>query len=504
MQTAESKVVHFSVEGAFIVNFARDQVLSKDWRGALRTLQKVMTPALSLDQAVDILSGKSTLVDVGKKMVLQPQDPACPKLKRYLNTAHWQNAGILERDGEFYQPYAEIPSFNWEDGRPVLKRLEEDRDWMSIHAFQQARARHYMERPFDDIACFDSGSHPVLFKRVQGPAFWQPTFTDTESAMAHWTEHRKGLDELGAGKHGVPFNSLDFYLAAAQAGYLSEADAMLPDDEYAVLEQVLEMRADFDDNDNPSGDAEVENPWHSDERKFDDAVEALVWKFKVDRVAEKHGGFFELKVKGYREEHPEFYRIARVPFLHWAKQYGYHDRNQGGELPEWPRVCPSGLKMGGDNPMHTDWFVSSGLPLRAAYDHDHPINKAAWKQASMWEDTEGLKCLKLAGKGKVTGPVVFPKAGEGVFAGSIAVVSHAGPDYELALRTACKNDTGAVIAAVGGKLAHLAIVSRELGARLVVVDEALSKFKEGELVTLDLDTGEVKIHGRTDRFGDDD
>ena len=503
MPTTESKVVHFSVEGAFVVNFARDQVLSKDWRGALRTLQQVTTPALSLDQAVDILSGKSTLVEKGQKMVLQPQDPACPKLKRYLNTAHWQNAGLLERDGEFYQPYAQIVAFGRDDRRPVMERLEQDCDWMTVQAFQQARARHYMDKPFDDIACFDTGSHPVLMKRVQGPAFWQPTFTDTESAMAHYMEHRNGLEDRGADSYGVAFNTVDFYLQAAQAGYLSDADVMLPDDEYAVLQRIIEMRSNFDDN--KGGDGPDENPWYSDERKFDDAVEALVWKFKVDRVAEKNGGFFELKVKGYREEHPEFYRIARVPFLHWAKQYGYQDRFKGGELPEWPRVCPSGLKMGGDNPMHTDWFVSSGLPLRAAYDHDHPINKAAWKQASMWQDTEGLKCLKLAGKGKVTGPVVFPKAGEGVFAGSIAVVSHAGPDYELALISACKNDTGAVIAAVGGKLAHLAIVSRELGARLVVVDEALSKFKEGELVTLDLDTGEVKIHGRTDRFdGDDD
>jgi phosphohistidine swiveling domain-containing protein len=499
METTEATVVHFTVEGAFIVNFARDQVLSKDWRGALRTLKLAMTPAMSLDQAVEILSGKSTLVEDGQKMIFQPQDQNCAKLKRYLSTAHWQNAGILERDGEFYQPYAEIRSFNWQDAKPVLKRLEEDHDWMSVHAFQQARARHYMDLPFDDIACFDSGSHPVLFKRVQGPAFWQPTFTDTESAMTHWAEHRKGLEERGAGDHGVPFNSLDFYRAAAQAGYLSEADAMLPDDEYAILEQVLEMRAGFDDSPRTE-----DNPWRSDERIFDDAVEALVWKFKVDRVAEKNGGFFELKVKGYRKEHPESYRIALVPFLHWAKQYGYHDKNKGGALPEWTRVCPSGLKMQGDNPMHTDWFASSGLPFRAAYDHDHPINKAAWKQASMWQDTEGLKCLKLAGKGKVTGPIVFPKAGEGVFAGSIAVVSHAGPDYELALMSACKNDTGAVIAEVGGKLAHLAIVSRELGARLVVIDEALSKFKEGELVTLDLDTGEVKIHGRTDRFEHDD
>jgi phosphoenolpyruvate-protein kinase (PTS system EI component) len=62
---------------------------------------------------------------------------------------------------------------------------------------------------------------------------------------------------------------------------------------------------------------------------------------------------------------------------------------------------------------------------------------------------------------------------------------------------------GAVIAAVGGKLAHLATVSRELGARLVVVDEAMTRFSEGDLVTLDLDESKVSIHGMNNPFKDD-
>jgi phosphohistidine swiveling domain-containing protein len=57
---------------------------------------------------------------------------------------------------------------------------------------------------------------------------------------------------------------------------------------------------------------------------------------------------------------------------------------------------------------------------------------------------------------------------------------------------------------VGGKLAHLATVSRELGARLVVVDEALTRFSEGDIVTLDLDEGQVTIHGKNSPFDDHD
>lgn len=487
--------VHFSVDSSVILDLARDKVLSRNWRGALRTLCEVTEPPLTLDQAVGVLEGKLTLADDPVQgLVLTEQDPNCPKFKRYLQTAHWQQAGILERDGEFYQPYAEIIGFTSEDKRPVMKRLEEQEDWISVEAFRQERARHYMERPFDDIACFDTGGHPVLMKRVQGPALWMPVFTETREAMAHWREHRRGdLQQFGGGAYGVAATSLDFYLDAAINGALHGSVPDMPEDESDLLATILDMRAEFDDN--PSTN---DNPWRSDESRFEDAVMALVYKHRVDRQAETMGGFLELQVKPYRDDEPAMYRVARAPFQIWAQQYGY----KAGVLPEWKRVCPSGLKMGGDNPTHTDWWVSSGLPLRAAYDHDHPLNKAAWKLAHQWQGSEGAKCLKLAGKGKVTGPVVFPKAGEGVLAGSIAVVSHAGPDYELALLSACKGDAGAVIAQVGGKLAHLAIVSREMGARLVVVDEAMTRFKEGELVTLDLDTGEVKIHGRNSRWDD--
>jgi phosphohistidine swiveling domain-containing protein len=490
-------VVHFSVESGIIMALARDKVLCRDWRGALRVLGEVTEPPLTLDQAVAILAGKSALVDDPQQgLCLADQDPACPNLKRYLQTAHWQQAGILERDGEFYQPYAEIIGFTQEDLRPVLAQLEDQENWITAEAFRQARARHYMERPFDDIACFDTGSHPVLMKRVQGPAFWMPTFTDTAGAMAHWREHRKGdLEQLGGDRYGVPASSLDFYLKVAMSGALSGSAADLPEDESALLDTILDMRAEFDDNPKPD-----DNPWRSNESRFEDAVMALVYKHRVDRQAETMGGFLVLQVKAYRDDEPTEYRVARAPFQIWAQQYGY----KAGALPEWKRVCPSGLKMGGDNPTHTDWWVSSGLPLRAAYDHDHPLNKAAWKLAHRWQDSTGEKCLKLAGKGKVTGPVVFPKPHEGVLPGSIAVVTHAGPEYELALLSACKGESGAVIAQVGGKLAHLAIVSREMGARLVVVDEALTKFKEGELVTLDLDTGDVRIHGRESRLDDYD
>jgi len=479
--------VHFTVEPDFIVKFVRDKVLSKDWRGALRTLTSL---PVTLDDAVALLRGESTLVDAGNgQVVLAEQPKDCPDLQRYLNTAYWQNAGILERNGEFYQPYAEIIGFGWQDLDPVMTRLREMEDWCTMREFRDMRARHYFDTPFDDIVCFDTGTNPVIFKRVQGPAFWMKTFEDAADAVKDCVAAKRNLEVRGEGSNAHRADSVEFYLKPARDGFLlKDFDDIVHGEEGDMLERIMEMRDRFDNRDESE-----EDPWYSDESRFQDAVSALYWKWRVDRAAEKNGGFMDIVTEGHDDE-PVTYRVARNPFLHWA----YERRHHQGVLPHWPVVCPSGMKMYGDNPMHTDWWVSSGLPLKAAYDHDHPLNKASWKIASKWQYTEGAKCIKLAGKGKVSGPIVFPKANEAVLPGSIAVVSHAGPDYQLALTSACKDGTGAVIAQVGGKLAHLAIVSREMGARLVVIDEALTKFKEGELVTIDFDTCDVLVHGRVD------
>jgi hypothetical protein len=494
MELTQSQTVHFSVEGEFVAGFARDLVLEKNWRGAMRTLQAATIPAMPLDDVVAILSGTSTLTNTangGLKVV--PQDPKCERLKRYLSTAHWQNAGILEVDGEFYRPYAVITGFTREDERPVLERMEQQEDWCRPEEFRVARARHYMRRPFEDKVYFDAGPQPVLMERVQGPAFWMTTFKNAAEALADMRSVRSyDIEQLGGGYKPVQFNTPDFYINATIDGYLLSTPDELSAADQEMLERIMQLRSEMVD-DGPE-DREDDDPWHPNETKYEDIARGIFYKSKVDKQAETCGGFFEMTTKEKLfngEVQTKTYRIARAPFLLWAEYHNY----KPGELPSWKAVCPSGLKMGGDNPMHTDWWVSAGMSPRSAYNHDHPLNRAAWRYAYGLAKTNGASCIKLAGKGKVTGPVVFPKPNEGVPAGSIAVVTHAGPEYELALMSACKGKSGAVIAEVGGKLAHLTIVSNELGARLVMMEGALTKLKEGDLVSLDLDTCQVLVHG---------
>lgn len=506
----KSTATHFSVDMATVVSLARDMVLSNNWRGAIRVLQHGTVPQMPLDLVVDILSGKSTLQGDESGAEAVTQDPNNSELQRYLKTAEWQTAGLYACDGEFYQPYAVIPAFDSQDEAAAMKQIRDWEDIFSMEQYREARARYHMERKESDIVRFDIAKKPVLFKRVQGPAFWVKTFDDAAEAWADFLAKRGGNLQSSLDQKSRPecsHTSWEFYFKAAVEGLIYEGryDAWkgMPKDEVACLEEVFRLQNEYEDArcqldvDDLDCDEEgyVVNDAYLKDQMREQAYN-LMYRYRIHLQAERTGGFMSLQVQDVDESYELM--VPRAPFLYWACHHSFGYKK--GTLPDWTPVCPSGMKMMGDNPMHTDWWVGAGLPPRAAYNHDHPVNKAAWRVAYNLAHEEGYDCVKLAGSGKVTGPIVFPQPNEAVPAGSIAVVPNAGVDYELALLSACKDGAGAVIAEVGGKLAHLAIISREFNARLLVVDDARNKFKDGEMVTIDMDKGTISALGRKDLF----
>ena len=502
--------VSFTMEEGFLADFTRGLVLEQKWRDALRILRDMTRPSLSLEQCVEILSGKSTLAQDGKGYRFVEQDPDCSRVKRYLATAAWQQAGILEVDGEFYQPYAKITSFGPADEEDVLGlyRLR-DGDWVRMDQYRKMRAMYYAQSKDSDIVRFEVQSEPVLFERVQGPAFWVQTFTEPREAVSEYLKHRT-LKEVGHSlnartKQALLPDNWEFYFQVAREGFLSGYDDFpLKGKGSQYLEQLFTMhdtyeQALFEATRDGNDDYDDDGVRTKDRLKDDFEVESLslFYRTSILEKAAVQGGFMNLHVRDGAETYD--LTVPRAAFLNWAQRGAYQ---VFGDMSRWVPVCPSGMKMMGDDPVHTDWWIGAGLKPKWAYDHDHPVNKAAWKLRSGYAYTAGAQCVRLAGRGKTTGAVVFPKAGESVPEGTIAVVPNAGVDYELALMSACRNGAGAVIAAVGGKLAHLATVSRELGARLVVVDDAMTRFVEGDVVTLDLDEGSVQVHGKNNPFED--
>ncbi|MDO9179172.1 MAG: PEP-utilizing enzyme [Agitococcus sp.] len=489
--------VHHSVAPHFVPHFARRLLLENNWRKALDILTKICVPPLSMEDAISVLKGELTFKDTGEgQQCLVAQDPTCAELAFVQSTENWQKAGILVLDGFFYQPYAHIDGFNDEDEAQVLSQIS-DEDSMSAEQYRTARAKVYMDDPRSDLVFFNIFTTPILFKRVPDPAFWRQVWTEPKEAVNDFLRHRpNGLTEFGAAIRAISVNSWEFYFNAVKKGVLLYGQHIkfpgLARKENVRLAELVQ--AQFVSTESIA--KKIANGTY-DERdiefyreRFENDARALLYRARIVDQAEKKGGFITLPVKypvtlmTGGPAVPDVV-VPAAPFLLWAQNRFDHGSAQGA-LPDWTLICPSGLKMLGDSRMHTDWWIGAGLSPREAYDNDHPVNKAAWQFAYAKAATKGKNCLILAGTGKATGIVVKPLPDTYVPAGSIVIVPHAGVEYELALLSACKDGTGVVIAEVGGKLAHLAIVSREMGARLVVMDNALTQFVEGEVVTVNL------------------
>ncbi len=506
METATQ--VHFSVEPGFYERHARSLMLEQNWRGALAFLMDTLQ-GMTLDIAVDVLRGKLSLKTDGDGLETCAQDPEDAHYKRFLDTYEWQHAGLWQVEAEFYQPYGAVKRFGRDDAEfaAAEMRIFEDRDYTPSE-YRSLRAKYYCERRESDLVVFDQELGAVLFKRVPGPAFWQQSLKEPQAALAHFLK-RRHLESFGtdsAGRDplaGDPRHWL-FYEPALMRTQLREPRW----DETLLSEPVLDTlmtlidhqhalrearwaeesrKAGFDAEDDELEDDEDRPSAH----ELESRLETALLRARILEQAHANGGFLPLTVKDY-DGVESIVDVPALPLLWWAS------RNITGfkweDLPRWNTVCSSGMKMLGDNPMHTDWWVGAGFQPEHAYADEHPLNKAAWNFSLSLARTHNCDFVKLAGKGRVFGRVTFPKPNEGVEPGAIAVVPTAGVAYDMAMRTACKEGRGAVISAVGGKLAHLVTVAREMEARIVVVDDAMNVFKEGEFVSLDLDKGTLFRH----------
>jgi pyruvate,water dikinase len=76
--------------------------------------------------------------------------------------------------------------------------------------------------------------------------------------------------------------------------------------------------------------------------------------------------------------------------------------------------------------------------------------------------------------------------------GDIVVVYRSSPAWAVPLM----RGAGGMICEVGGKVSHIAIICRELGIPCVIgIHGIFEELKDGDLVTVDCENGEVHKHG---------
>jgi hypothetical protein len=225
-----------------------------------------------------------------------------------------------------------------------------------------------------------------------------------------------------------------------------------------------------------------------------------------ERIFEQCSELIEIKTEKFGT-----FTTARAPFLRWCLRYMDTSLLSGKVNPEWTPVAGTGWKMHMDDPFHTDWWMAltPQVDLKEAYNHDYDnsvggnIAFAAHEMRSeiVTEYTKHQFVTLCRGDKRdyhrFYGRIEFPEPNEDVPPGSIAVVPHAGPEYQIAMETANKpndsGDRGCIICNTGGKLAHLAVVGREMGATVLMVPDATTKYKWCGRLWIDLKEGTIEV-----------
>lgn len=478
--------VCFTITGSFLTEHARGLVLSKEPREAKDFLIESLE-GMTEDLATKILKGEamlsgSTSDEEGIFMTEQVQDE---EFEYYTKTFKFQNAGILRHNGKYYRPKLHVTSYDINDFQHARKILG-DNIYRS-HETAKARASYYAYDgmiPSAPSTSYDKreGCVPNNFE-TNIVVLWELV-----SDFPSWIKPHKNAQE-----------ALDDYLSVCWLSCVGAADNWQTFDE-KVAEKIKEFK---NDDENMRLIHEIDP--HSDIRdqlKYNTYQNDIVqYRKKIEKQAGPIDGdgwirlpIFNKYMDSAPRDTPDSYLpIPKAPFMIWALQRGIPSKLD--VLPSWDCVAPSGMKMYNDSREHSDWVIGAGFDPETFYQEQSNINDCAYAYGiKLAEEILKFEFLPLSKSDKksVYGTIKYIKPGETLEAGEIGAIPHAGVEYDAALRSAHKHGT-ALICKVGGRLAHVAIVGRELNVPIIMW-EKIDEIFQGTNVTIDLENGKIQIH----------
>lgn len=526
-RTTVTKAVHFNLEGAWLADMARTRLEEGDWAEALGLLTKSLE-GMTHELAQSIVTGRGTLTG----WACDPEGLGYEKLADGGELAlqmdkiqHFLYGSCFRFQGSHWQPYAVVSSFGDEDkafgeqGEGTMcttSGFSDDRYGYARRALFYANNRvtdlvvhvvHPSAAPGTVVLCAPAKMPPLWWTTPRGAP--EEVLAELLGKGHRWSVRGAEPDERSAptGPAQGAVEALPLPLETPGSlvnGFLAKLNAAIS------LEAVQQVQQEYDQRLGVLRRAEAQGTQTDEAYAQVEAEEALAWSERlaqyrsaIEKQADQHGGWLTLAVlqeNGAPFESGGALRIPKNAFLRWCLK-GYNFEAHGKTKPEWKNVCPTGMKMAMDDPNHTDWMVGAGLDPEGAYELDgdtygRRVQSAAYtlrfSQVHEWTDAQFV-ILSRGTDDWIHGETVLAHPHEAVKAGSIAIVPHAGPEYQLAMESACRpgrhGQRGAVICETGGKLAHLAIVGRESRSTLLLVPDARKRFPEGTALTLNLRKG---------------
>lgn len=460
--------MHFSITGEALTRFVRDLMLDQRPAHAWRCLTDGID-GMSEKQVRSILSGTHRFESVERGMFLVADSSEAAV--EYVKSLRYIYAGRVRLHGRWWRPRAKVTSFGPEDVRaPKQGRVHRNLD--------MRRVEHYAgpdELAFNIVTDLAMASNRCSYEKCgMCDGYGEESFIfEPCGEPPHWWEENKSVDE-----------ALKDCLASGRK--LDETGWMQTyADTYKSKLQGLDIKC-----------KPVDPEWA---KKAQREAEALIER---DRIAREKAEFDTVVVNLRRQIREQAgddlvdlgydvfgdeVRAPRAALVNWALR--------GTALshlaPPWKPCASAGLKMGQDDPFHTDWWVGAGFEPEDAYPPFGDKEQRDWDErfgraiSAAWR--EKFRIQKELGNFSA-GVVVDAGPVEGRAGDEILVLPNLHPDYlERALKAK------AIITEAGGALAHLAVVAMERNITIMRVENACTKFPEGSKLRLEPATGKISF-----------
>lgn len=453
--SATANVAHFVVTGEFLTRTARDLFLSDRPAAAYRLLSRGLQGDTVEKVAPTIIDGRSRLTGDSRKGI-GVRTERKRDAEAFRKQAHYIYAGRVRIDEAWFRPRAEVVDFGPGDFPIVkdvgnVKDVETDTDGFMeslqiIRDFYRSRVAFYAREGERVVEIVRSKGMPLrsiregarvflIFEAVSEPPFWWDEHTSPQAAVEDFFAPGRKLQEE---------SWKDRFTASEDENNL---------DDFVMDERVTEDR--------------------------EEAREAL-------RLVERRRAILEIREKILAQAGDDLFemtipngptlRVPRAPFECWALRR----TSLMHMAPSWTPVSPTGLKLPLDDPFHTDWWLGAGLDLDGSV-YSGPIHDAALEAM--------FKVQERAGRFDV---VVLSDGGlvHGVVGKDIVVVPDLHPDR---IDVVTRPSVRAVITETGGQLAHLAQVASEKSITMLRVPDAMRRFVDGMILSLDPEEGRVSV-----------